>query len=269
MDSTKDIKLENNNIYNEDCITGMNKIEDESVNIIIADPPYNIGKDFGNNRSKKQIEEYLIWCDKWLNQCIRILKKNGTMYIYGFSEILPYIQMRIHEKLNIRWLIWHYKNKTTPNSKFWQRSHESILVCWKDSYIFNKDDVREPYSQQYLKVSGKPRKSTEGRFGKKETIYKAHESGAQPRDVINMPALSGGSGKKERVNHPTQKPLELCEKLIKSSMDKNGRNLIVIPFAGSGSECVTAKRLKLDYIGFEINNEYIEISNKRLEEITI
>ena len=80
-------ELEINKIYNEDCILGMKKIKSESVDIIICDPPYNIGKDFGNNSDKQQMDEYLLWCDNWIGECLRILKPQGTLYIYGFSEI--------------------------------------------------------------------------------------------------------------------------------------------------------------------------------------
>ena len=110
------------------------------------------------------------------------------------------------------------------------------------------------------------RKATKGRFsnGDKETTYNAHENGALPRDVIKVSALAGGAGKKERVNHPTQKPLELCEKLIKAS--KNGDNtMLVVPFAGSGSECVAAKKENINFIGYEINEEYVELCRQRLD----
>lgn len=254
-----------NKVYNEDCITGMKKIKDNSVDIIICDPPYNIGKDFGNNSDKQNMDTYLIWCDKWIEQCIRILKPNGTLYIYGFSEILSFIRVRI--KINVRWIIWHYTNKVTPSLNFWQRTHESILCCSKEKPHFNRDDVREPYTETFLKNAvGKVRKASKGRFsnGETETTYTAHENGALPRDVIKISALAGGAGKKERVDHPTQKPLELCEKLIKAS--KNGKDtLMVVPFAGSGSECVAAKKEKINFIGFEINEEYVKLCNKRLE----
>ena len=104
---------------------------------------------------------------------------------------------------------------------------------------------------------------------KLKLIYQAHKNGALPRDVIKISALSGGAGKKERVNHPTQKPLELCEKLIKSCLNKNKETLLIVPFAGSGSECVAAKKLKINFIGFEINKEYINICNDRLNNITL
>ena len=97
----------------EDCIEGMKQLLDNSVDIIICDPPYNIGKDFGNNKYKDTMDKYLSWCDKWLKQCIRILKPRGTLYIYGFSEILAFIRVRI--PIHVRWIIWHYTNKVTPS----------------------------------------------------------------------------------------------------------------------------------------------------------
>ena len=108
-------------IYNEDCIEGMKKLDNDSTDIIICDPPYNIGKDFGNDSDKQEFNNYLNWCDEWINECIRILKPNGTLYIYGFSEILSFIRVRIN--INVKWIIWHYTNKVTPSLNFWQRTH--------------------------------------------------------------------------------------------------------------------------------------------------
>jgi site-specific DNA-methyltransferase (adenine-specific) len=255
-------------IIKEDCIIGMKQLESDSVDIIICDPPYNIGKDFGNNSDKQETDHYLNWCDQWIFECIRILKPNGTLFIYGFSETLAFIRVRIN--INVRWIIWHYTNKVVPSLNFWQRTHESILCCTKEKPHFNRDDVREPYTEGYLKnAAGKVRKPTKGRFsnGTKETTYTAHKNGALPRDVIKVSALSGGAGKKERVDHPTQKPLGLCEKLIKSCMNKTGETLMIVPFAGSGSECVAGKNLGINFIGYEINPEYVELCNSRLDKI--
>ena len=266
--SVNDIEIDK--IYCEDCITGMKKIKNESVDIIICDPPYNIGKDFGNNSDKQDMESYLIWCDEWIAECLRILKPTGTLYIYGLSETLAFIRTRI--SCNVRWLVWHYTNKVVPSLNFWQRTHESILCCYKNKPIFNRDAVREPYTESFLKnAAGKIRKATKGRFsnGEKETTYNAHEGGALPRDVIKIPALAGGAGKKERVDHPAQKPLLLCDTLIKASKNKDNETLLVVPFSGSGSECISAKQNNINFIGFEINEEYINISNQRLNEITI
>ena len=286
--------LELNKIHLMDVLEGLKQLPDNSSQIIIIDPPYNIGKDFGsfgNNGDKRELDEYLEWCDKWIKECIRIMKPNGTMFIYGFSEILAHLSVRI--KLKKRWLIWHYTNKNMPTMKFWQRSHESIICCWKEDKIFNEDDVREPYTEGFLNGSaGKIRPATEGRLSGKnpiETIYQAHKNGALPRDVIKIPTLAGGSGMSERwficytcnkickpkdlkehkehkiEKHPTQKPLLLCDKLIMSAKQNEG--YVLIPFVGSGSECVSAKKLGIKFIGFELNPHYVKLANERLKEI--
>ena len=256
-------------IIQGDSIIILPTLEPESAQIIIADPPYNIGKNFGNNSDKQPMDLYLIWCDKWIKECIRILKPNGTMFIYGFSEILALILSRIPYEINRRWILWHYTNKNVPSLNFWQRSHESIIVLWKTDKVFHRDSVREPYTDGFLNgAAGKERKATKGRFsnGEKTTTYTAHVDGALPRDVIKIPALAGGAGKNERVNHPTQKPLALCDKLIRSCMQDVNEGYILVPFAGSGSECLSAKNLHLPFIGIELNPEYVTLINQRLEE---
>jgi len=285
-------KLPLNKIICGDAIEELKKIPSNSCDIIIADPPYNIGKDFGNNTDKKELSEYVRWSKQWINECIRTMTPTGTMFIYGFSEILAHLSVEI--PLNKRWLIWHYTNKNVASLNFWQRSHEAIICCWKNKPIFNRDEIREPYTDGFLKgAAGKVRKGTIGRFSKggKETIYKAHENGALPRDVIKIPALAGGAGMNERwflckdceevysprelrkhqghkiIKHPTQKPLELSRRLIKSCIPHKNA-VILIPFVGSGSECVAAKELGASYLGFEINPDYIKIANKILAGTT-
>jgi site-specific DNA-methyltransferase (adenine-specific) len=287
----KNKKIKLNTIIEEDVITGLKKIPSNSIDIIISDPPYNIGKDFGNNKDDMKLDEYVKWSKKWINECIRVMKPGATMFIYGFSEILAHLSVEI--QLQKRWLIWHYTNKNVASLNFWQRSHESIICCWKEKPIFNRDNVREPYTEGFLNgAAGKKRAATAGRFsnGKTETVYNAHSKGALPRDVIKIPALAGGAGMSERyflcktckkvyspkelknhsehniIKHPTQKPLELSKKLIQSSAPQKG-GTVLVPFVGTGSECLAAKKLGLSYIGFEINPEYIKIAKKMIEDI--
>jgi len=174
--------------------------------------------------------------------------------------------------------------------KFWQRSHEAIICCWNGDKVFNEDEVREPYTEGFLNcAAGKKRAGTSGRLSRngKETTYNAHAKGALPRDVIKIPALAGGAGMSERwficrtcdnkickpqelkehrqhdvEKHPTQKPIALCDRLIKSAKQNEG--YVLIPFVGSGSECVSAKKLNLDYIGFDLNPDYIKLAEERL-----
>jgi site-specific DNA-methyltransferase (adenine-specific) len=254
-----------------DTIKILPTLEAESAQIIIADPPYNIGKDFGNDSDKRPMDEYLLWCEEWIKECLRILKPNGTMFIYGFSEILALILSKVPNDINRRWIIWHYTNKNVPSLNFWQRSHESIIVLWKKDKVFNRDDIREAYTDGFLQgAAGKERKATKGRFskGNKKTTYTAHANGALPRDVIKIPALAGGAGMNERVNHPTQKPLVLCDKLIRSCKQSAADGYVLVPFAGSGSECLAAKKNGLPFIGIEINIDYINLINERLRDST-
>jgi len=271
-----------------DLIEGMEKIQSESVDIIIIDPPYNIGKDFGECKDNLSLDEYLTWCDNWITQSIRILKPTGSIFIYGFSEILAHISVRL--KLDKRWLIWHYTNKTVPSYNGWQRSHESIIYAWKTKPQFNRDVVRVPYTDTFLKnAAGKKRKGSEtARFGNSsDTIYQAHEGGALPRDVFtDISTLAGGSGRERYflyddevypgkdisnfdvskcLKHPTQKPSKLTERLILSAKP-NSNCKVVIPFGGSGTEGVVCKRLGVDFIGFDINQDYIKLANGALEK---
>ena len=264
----------------------LKKLPDESCDVVIIDPPYNIGKDFGNNGDKRELNEYVSWCKEWINESVRVMKPTGTMFIYGFSEILAHLSVEV--PINKRWLIWHYTNKNVASLNFWQRSHEAIICAWKENRIFNRDEVREPYTEGFLNgAAGKVRKGTPGRFSKngKETIYKADARGALPRDVIKIPTLAGGAGMNERwflcktcndvyeprllpkhekhnvEKHPTQKPLAISRKLILSAMPKKG-GVVLVPFIGTGSECVSAKQLGLYYVGFEINPDYVRMAEK-------
>jgi site-specific DNA-methyltransferase (adenine-specific) len=270
---------------------GMKELDDNSADIVIIDPPYNIGKDFGNNKDNMSLKDYLYWTKQWFEESLRIVKPSGTIYIYGFSEILARISCLIDIDKQ-RWLIWHYTNKNVPSLNFWQRSHESIICCWKgEKPIFNRDNVREPYTDNFLKNSaGKVRTGTLSRFGKngKETIYNAHENGALPRDVIKVSTLAGGASLKERIIycktcdvivdakerqlhnkhnliiHPTQKPYEVTDKLIKAARPENNDFTVLVPFCGSGSECVSVIKNGGNYIAFEINPDFCMLAEKNI-----
>lgn len=282
-----------NIIYHMDCIAGMSLVCSRSADIVIADPPYNIGKDFGNNSDNLSLPDYIAWSSRWINECLRILKDTGTMFIYGFPEILAHISVRLPIDKQ-RWLQWHYTNKNMPNLNFWQRSHESILCIWKNKPIFNRDEIREPYTQNFLKGSaGRTRTAGKCRLsqtGQNATVYRAHTKGALPRDVLRISSLAGGSSLKERniycktcrslvepakrkdhanhdlIIHPTQKPLELTNKLIRSCKPGNIFN-ILIPFCGSGSECKCAQSLGGNFLSYELNEGYITLARAALNNI--
>lgn len=282
-----------NRVHCGDSLGLMRRFLDDSIfDVVIADPPYNIGKDFGNDSDSRTLPDYLTWCDDWLGECLRLAKESAPIYIYGYPEILAHVAVRLPMDKQ-RWLAWHYTNKTVPTSKFWQRSYESVLCIWKGARPrINVDAVREDYTDSFLKnAAGKVRKETYCRYSTKgkKTVYNAHPGGALPRDVLKVSALAGGAGYAERwfycktckrlcapneaekhrsheaVRHPTQKPSGLCKKLLASAATTGGHALI--PFAGSGAECVAAKAMKINFFAAEINTDYALLANDRLKAV--
>jgi len=149
--------MKKNKFYLEDVVSGLKKIDTESVDIVLIDPPYNSGNQLNGNLP---IDEYVSWSKIWLDECVRIMKPTGSMFIYGFSEILAHISVNLN--LKQRWLIWHYKNKAVPSYKSgFQRSHESIIYAVKNKPIFNVDNIRIPYSKEFMKQVGKKRTASE------------------------------------------------------------------------------------------------------------
>jgi len=276
-----------NKVILEDVVKGLKSHASNSIDCIILDPPYNIGKDFGNNTMRTELQEYVQWANTWIEECERVLKESGTMFIYGFPEILAHISVNL--KMDHRWLVWHYTNKTVPSLNFWQRSHESLLCVWKNKSqrVFNRDAVREEYTPGFVKgYKGKNRKrtATNGRFGKSAgTVYEVNEKGALPRDVIKISSLAGGAGSRERfvyspsnkmlytrkhakileitdgISHPTQKPIAITERLLKSCKVDDMK--VLIPFAGTGSECFVCDKLGIQWEAYDINSDYINMAN--------
>ena len=277
-----------NKIHHGDFLRVSKKLRAEKFDVVIADPPYNIGKDFGNDSDSRSLPDYIDWTKRWISICFNHLADNGVIYVYGFAEILAHIAVQ-YPLDKQRWLVWHYTNKTVPSSQFWQRSHESILCLWKNKRPnLNIDAIREPYTKTYERCIGKTRRETKGRYSRngQTTIYNGHEKGALPRDVIKIAALAGGAGNKERwfvckdcgnrlfapaemknhsghaiIQHPTQKPMALTRRLLLSV--GRGQSAL-IPFAGSGSECVVAKELGFSVVATEINEDFVSLGRKWL-----
>lgn len=279
-----------NQIHLMDARDGMQAKQEGCADVIIADPPYNIGKDFGTSQDSMPLGDYLEWSRAWIGDAMRTLSPRGTLYVYGFSEILARVLVAANPA-NCRWLVWHYTNKNAASAKSWQRSHESILaISHTERPIFNTDLVREPYTETFLKnAAGRTRAGTAGRFSKhgRETTYNAHEGGALPRDVIRIPALAGGAGANERVawcrdcgtlaigkerkahdghdldTHPTQKPIALTRRLIAAAKPTGSEEqpLVLVPFSGTGAESVAAILEGCQFVGFDLNPEYVLAGN--------
>ena len=257
-------QLGNNTLYEGDSIEWLKSIQSESIDLIFADPPYNINKaDWDKFESQ---EHYISWSLQWIKEASRVLTRTGTLYVCGFTEILADLK---HPSMKYfkgcKWLIWYYKNKANLG-KDWGRSHESILHLRKSSqFTMNIDDVRVAYGRHSLKYPVHPQAETSqfGNGGKSKDIWTPHPLGAKPRDVLEVPTTCNGMS--EKTAHPTQKPEELLRKLILAS--SNEGDLILDPFSGAGTTLVVAEQLGRKWLGCELSHQYNEWTIERLENV--
>lgn len=248
-----------NQIYQGDCLKLFKKVDSNSVDLIIADPPYGIKKDFGMGKSwnLKEHQAWFDWTKLWLNESKRVLKPNGSIFVYGIHHNIGYVQTYLY-KIGLyygRLFIWHYENNFSTYKRAPAAQYEPLLWFYKGKgYIYHT--IREPY------------KSTERlkhKITKNGKVWTPNPDGKHGGDVWNIPTLAGKRFEKEKVEHPTQKPIAICDKIINHFSSKG--NLILVPFAGSGSECVSAKANGRKFVGFELNPNYIKIAEERLGQI--
>jgi len=253
-------------LYLGDSLTWLKGLPTASVDLIFADPPYSIGKaewDMFYSR-----EEYLLWCEKWIGECSRILTDKGTCYICGFSEILSDVKYRTQHFFNgCRWIVWHYRNKANLGMD-WGRSHESLLHFRKGrKTVLNVDDIRIPYSAHTLKYPVHPQADSsaygKGMSNSSVAQWRPNERGAKPKDVFDIPTTCNGMG--EKTPHPTQKPEELVRKLVLASSREG--DLVVDPFSGSGTTAVVAQQLHRRWLACDRNKEYNQWAIQRLEHV--
>lgn len=253
----------NGKLYNEDAIKFLKQLDSNSVDLIFADPPYNIHKaEWDTFASQKA---YVEWSMEWITEAQRVLKKTGSLYVCGFSEILADIKWSAsHLFKGCKWLIWFYRNKANLG-KDWGRSHESILHFRKSKdFIFNIDEARIPYNSHTLKYPQRPQaESSQYSNGKKkEYIWEPHPLGAKPKDVFEIPTISNSAW--EKYPHKTQKPVELLRRIILSS--SNPDSLIVDPFGGSGTTFAVAEAYNRNWLGCEMQKEYCGIIKERVSD---
>lgn len=250
-------------LFQQDAIEFLKTIENESVDLIFADPPYNIKKAEWDTFSSQK--EYVQWSMLWIKESHRVLKKTGSLYICGFSEILADLKWAASSLFQgCKWLVWFYRNKGNLGND-WGRSHESILHFRKSKdYIFNIDEVRISYNNHTLKYpTRKQADSSQFSSGKKKNYeWAPNPLGAKPKDVLEIPTISNGAW--EKTIHKTQKPVELLRKIILSS--SNHDSLILDPFGGSGTTYAVAEAYERKWIGTELDSDYCTLIKDRLSD---
>lgn len=230
------------NIILGDAIAELSKFESETFDLIISDPPYNLGKDYGNNRDFKANEDYLEFSKLWLHEAYRLLKPRGTIYVFMGFRFISYLYDILNSELGMffnSWIVWHYTQGIGRTRGFSPR-HDDILMFTKSrDFLFNLDDVRIP--QKYYRERNNMR-------------------GANPGDVWEFSHVHYCN--ERRQNHPTQKPEGLIERIILASSNENSR--VLDPFLGSGTTLRVCQQLGRHGTGIEINPEYVERCRERL-----
>jgi len=227
-----------------DILKVLPKIPSASVHLVCTDPPYNLGKNYGKTVDKKDWSEYERFTRQWLGECQRILKSDGSIYVFMGVRFISKLFLIMEEMgfLFNGWITWHYTQGTGRTIGFSPR-HEDILYFTRSAnYTFNLDEVRIP--QKYYRERN-------------------NMKGANPGDVWKFSHVHYSNP--EREDHPTQKPEALIERILEAS--SNEYDIVLDPFVGSGTTARVAQVLNRRYIGIDINAEYVEMSRNRLEQL--
>ena len=250
-------------IYNGDCVEVMSKkIDKESIDLIFADPPYNLsgsglkwegnktGGDWymiNENWDKMTAPEYIQFTRKWISSCRRVLKNSGSIYVacsyHNISEVMIVLKQLDFKINNV--ITWR-KTNAMPNMTKRVFTHSTEFVVWAvkgSGWKFNYEKIKEI----------NPEKQKDGSL-------------KQMRDFWELPLVQGRErlrGKDKRALHPTQKPEEMLKRIILAS--SNEGDVVLDPFLGSGTTTYVAKKYNRKWIGIEQNREYIRIARQRMK----
>jgi len=244
-----------NKIFNEDVLLGIDKIKNNSVDLILTDPPYCLGKDYGNDSDRKSSDEYLEWTYKWIDAVLPKLKNSGSLYIFLSWQYSPEIFVYLKKKLKmINEIIWDRRVPSMGGStRKFSSVHDNIgFFAKNDYYYFDIDSVRILYDEETKKAR------TRSIFVGKKWL----EIGYNPKDLWSNLRIHAQDP--ERENHPTQKPLEIIERMVKASCPKNG--VVFDPFMGTGTTAIACLANDRQYVGFEINKDYYKIIINRIKK---
>ena len=258
-----------NRLHNQDCIAGMAAMEAGSVDLVFADPPFNIGYTYDAYKDRLDDDEYLDWTRRWGSEVVRVLKPDGTFWLAIGDDFAAELKLIFQRELKLTcrsWVIWYYTFGVNCKAKF-SRSHTHLLHFVKDAkkFAFNGGAIRVPSARQL--VYADDRAAENGRLPDDTWILRPQDlpEGFQAdEDTWYFPRVCGTF--KERAGwHGCQMPEQLLGRIIRAC--SNGGELVLDPFGGSGSTLVTAKKLGRRYIGFELSENYAANIEQRLAAV--
>jgi DNA modification methylase len=231
------------NQFCADALAWMKAQPSAIYDLIIADPPYNVGKDYGNASDTAGREEHIAFLGEWAQEASRLLAPNGTLYSFmGFRHISHLFNI-LEDACGLRfnsWICWHYTQGLGKKRGFSARHDDILMFTKSNQFTFNLDDVRVP--QKYYRSVNNMR-------------------GANPGDVWAFSHVH--YCQENRQKHPTQKPEGLIERMVRASSNPGDR--VLDPFSGSGTTLRVCQQLGRSCDGVEINPEYVADAEKRLQ----
>lgn len=240
-----------NKITEGDCLTLLGHIPDNSIDVTFADPPFNLRKKYKSTKDKLELQNYLDWCEKWIIEMTRVTKPNGSILLHNIPKWLTFYTAVLSNIAHFRhWISWDAP--TSPMGKTLQPSHYGILFYSKDAKQNKFYEIRYPH-----KRCRKCNYMHKDYGGKKRML---HPFGPLLSDVWTD--IHRIKHNKYRDDHPCQLPIHLLERVILMTTDVG--DIVLDPFLGTGTTALAAKRLGRNFIGFELDKEYVDISEGKL-----
>jgi len=247
--------LENylNTITQGDCLDLLKRIPDNSVDVTFADPPFNLKKGYNSYRDSLKLQDYLNWCEEWLAEMVRVTKPTGAIFVHNIPKWLTYYAAFLNKHADFKhWISWDAP--TAPMGKTLQPAHYGILFYAKETAQLKFYEIRHPH-----KRTRKTQLLAKDYGGKKSML---HPFGPLVSDVWTD--IHRIKHNKFRDEHPCQLPVHLLERILLMSSDEG--DIILDPFSGTGTTALAAKRLGRQYIGFELDENYVKITRQKLEQ---
>ncbi len=271
MEGSLPVTIEVDKLFNEDCIAGMKRLPDGCADLVFADPPFNIGYEYDSYDDSREAREYLDWSRRWSAEVVRLLKPDGTFWLAIGDEFAAELKVMLtHEhRLHCRnWVVWYYTFGVNCKQKF-TRSHAHLFyfVKHRKKFTFNADDpgIRVPSARQL--VYGDRRANPKGRLPDDTWVLRPQDlpEGFQPNEDTWYFSRVCGTFKERAGWHGCQMPEQLLGRILRATSRPG--DLVLDPFAGSGTTLAVARKLGRNYLGFELSKQYCRQIEQRLAAV--
>jgi site-specific DNA-methyltransferase (adenine-specific) len=258
-------------LHHGDCLALMQQVDEASVDLAFADPPFNIGYVYDKYDDRQEDQRYLDWCEAWIGEIYRMLKPSGTFWLAIGDEYAAELKVLAQRKAGFitrGWVVWYYTFGVNCTRKF-NRSHAHLFQFIKDEklFTFNAEDplVRVPSARAL--VYGDSRANPKGRLPDDTWVLRPQDlpDSFQPMDDTWYYSRVAGTFRERQGFHGCQMPEQLLGRILRVS--SNEGDLVFDPFAGSGTTLAVAKKLGRRWLGCELSADYVRYAGERLDRV--